>query len=412
LNKRSYPINDGSISAYLGVQSSIDVTHVIDDILDAHFQNHEVPQKAQILIKPNLNNDLSALTGNSTDLRVLTGLIKSLQVRGYQNIIIGDGPNVGAYRKGIDVFSRLGVKNLADYLNVDLVDLNQASSVDVDVKTGVVRITELCLSADFIINLPKIKTHAEAGMSGAVKNLMGCVVGTDTRVMHLDLAANLIKLNEIIKPDLIIVDGLFGMQGNGPGDGDPVRIDMLLVGTDPYLVDLGIARLVGLDYERISYLKIAQDLGRISQEDRKAVEQIEPVAIFAPPPPRSGLTEILEHPYLATVRDATRFIHGSELPRKVLFRLGIMQDVYEGSDSNLIRLELDREACDDCGKCLDICPTSLPITEPGYDFFASPDCISCNYCAFVCPQGAINIHGELGYLQAHLERYADAMRSL
>jgi len=54
----------------------------------------------------------------------------------------------------------------------------------------------------------------------------------------------------------------------------------------------------------------------------------------------------------------------------------------------------------------------LPITEPGFDFLNSSECVGCLYCVFVCPQGAIAIEGELGYLKEHLDRYGEMMRCL
>jgi uncharacterized protein (DUF362 family)/ferredoxin len=367
---------------------------------------------ARILLKPNLNNDLCALVGNSTDLRVLAALIRVLQERSYTNITIADGPNIGIYRKGIDVFGRLGVRALAGHFAVQLLDLNQAPAAEVELITGPVRVAEICLQADCFISLPKIKTHAEAGMSAAVKNLMGCVVGTDKRLMHAALAANLVRLNEVVKPGLIVVDGLIGMEGNGPGDGRPKRLDLLLLGADPFLLDLLIARLVGLDREGIPYLSIARQKGHIGGQEIARVDEIEPIAHFEPPPPRSPATRLLDHRLLAGIRDLTRPIHGSEAARRLLYRLGIIQDVYEQAEARVERLALDRRACDECGRCLAVCPTELPVTAPGFDFWASPDCLRCLYCAFACPREAITIEGEPGYLEAHLERYGEAMRSL
>jgi len=412
MKKQYLPFGNQNLFIYQDVKRQGDIKHAINEILDEQFLEFDLKTDAAILIKPNLNNDLSALTGNSADLRILAELIKILQERGYTNITIADGPNVGIYRKGIDVFTRLGVRRLAQHFGVALVDLNSSIFIEVEVRSGTVRVAQACLQADYLINVPKIKTHAEAGMSLAVKNLMGCVIGTDTRIMHLDLGANLVRLNEVLKPNLIIVDALIGMEGNGPGDGDPRRMDMILAGRDPFILDGVAARLVGLDKDNIPYLGIAQEKGYLEHKDLLRIERIEPRFILAPPPPRGLVTRLLEHPYLAKFRDLTRFIHGSEPARRLFYRLDIMQDVYESADAEIDALVLDRIICDECGQCLDICPTLLPITDEGFDFYASPDCLGCLYCVFICPCEAIKIDGELGYLKAHLNRYGKAMRSL
>jgi uncharacterized protein (DUF362 family)/ferredoxin len=367
---------------------------------------------AQIVLKPNLNNDLGALTGNSTDLRVLVALIRDLQARGYTRIVIADGPNIGIYRKGIDVFGRLGVRVLSERFGVDLIDLNCGPSVEVELSSDTIRVAEICLKADFLISVPKIKTHAEAGMSAAVKNLMGCVVGTDKRLMHRSLVPNLVRLNEMIKPDLILVDGLVGMEGNGPGDGRPKRAGLLIAGTNAFTLDLLIARLVGLNREHIPYLALAYERGHIRDQDIARTDAREPIVPFEPPPPRSTLVRLADHPWLAQLRDLTRPIHGSEAVRQLLYRLKIIQDVYHDAPARIEYAKLDRSVCDYCGKCLNVCPTEVPITDPGFDFWASSDCLGCLYCAFVCPQRAIRIEGELGYLGAHLTRYGETMRSL
>lgn len=380
--------------------------------LDTQVLPWPVHHNALILLKPNLNNDLSALTGNSTDLRLLAAVIETLQQRGCARIVVGDGPNIGTYRKGIDVLGRLGVRALCAHYGVECIDLNHAPTAEIRLTTGTVRVARLCLEADFFLSLPKLKTHAEAGMSAAVKNLMGCVAGTDKRLMHYSLPANLVRLNEIIKPHLILVDGLTAMEGNGPGDGRPRQLDLLIAGTDAFLLDLYIARLVGLDRNNIPYLRIARQEGYIRDEDIAQVDKIEPIAHLEPPPPRSLSTRALEHRFLQGVRDLTRPIHGSEVARRLLYRLGIMQDVYEQAEARIERLTLDRQACDKCGRCLAACPTAIPITDPHFDFWGSPDCLACLYCAFVCPQKAIMIQGDLGYLKTHLARYGELMRRL
>jgi uncharacterized protein (DUF362 family)/ferredoxin len=386
------------------------ITSEISACLD--MANLPVRRDAAILLKPNLNNDLLALTGNSTDLRVLVALVRALQERGYTNITLADGPNIGTYRKGVDILGRLGVRTLAARFGVHVLDLNQAPAVEVEVETGRVRVAEVCLQADFFISIPKIKTHAEAGMSAAVKNLMGCVSGTDKRLMHRDLPANLVRLSEQIWPDWVLVDGLVAMEGNGPGDGTPRRLDLLLCGTDPFRLDLLLARLVGLDYVAIPYLAIARQRGHISDEDIRLVEQISPVAVLKPAPPRGLVTRILDHRALAVVRDLTRPLHGSEAARTMLYRLGVIQDVYRQADAAIQELNLDRGRCDGCGACVAVCPMELPVLEADFGFLNAPDCLGCLYCALVCPREAIAIRGELGYLHDHLARYGKSIRCL
>ncbi len=384
----------------------------IASLLATHQLFPTLPKEASILLKPNLNNDLLALTGNSTDLRILAALIQVLQEKDYTNITIADGPNIGIYRKSINVFNRLGVEALARHFGVQLVDLNYAPCKKVKLTTSSVRVAEICLKADYFISMPKIKTHVETGVSAAVKNLMGCVVGTDKRLIHADLPNNLVRLNEIVKPDLILVDGLVGMEGEGPGNGRPKKLDLLLAGTNPFLLDMFVARLIGLDRNIISYFPIAHSKGYIRDEDIARIDKIDIKANFEPPSSRSLITRLLDHRLLTRLRDITRPIHALETFRRLLYQLGIIQDVYEQEDANIERLALNRQACDECGLCLSACPMELPITKPDFDFWTSHDCLGCLYCALVCPQKAISIEGDLGYLEAHLERYGEAIRAL
>ncbi len=398
---------DGSIRWVGKCLAPGDIARAVDALLSS--VSLPVQKSARILIKPNLNNDLSALTGNSTDLRVLALLVKALKARGYANLTIADGPNIGTFRKGIDVFERLGVKAMAGHLGVELVDLNNAPAVEVRVATGPVHVAKICMDADFLISVPKIKTHAEAGLSCAVKNLMGCVVGTDKWLMHADLAANLVRLNEILKQKLVLVDGLFAMEGNGPGDGSPRRLDLLAAGTDPFRIDVIIARLAGLDWRAVPYLTLAHESGLIDDATVGEADKLAPVARLVPPPPRRLATRLLDSRCLKVVRDITRPIHRHEGIRSALHALGIIQDVYEKADSRIDRLKLDRARCTRCGLCVEYCPMELPIIDPGFEFEKSA-CVRCLYCMQVCPVEAIRIEGAPGYLERHFARYGSRVR--
>jgi len=365
---------------------------------------------ARILIKPNLNNDLSALTGNSTDLRVLAALVGELKKLGYSNLTIADGPNIGACRKGIDVFGRLGLRSLAGHIHVELLDLNHSPAVEVRVATGNVHVARACLEADCLISVPKIKTHAEAGISSSIKNLMGCVAGADKWLMHADLPANLVSLNKILRPHLILVDGLIAMEGNGPGDGSPRRLDWLLAGTDAFKLDLLVTRLIGMDWNNVPCLTTAYETGSIKEADILEAGKVDPAIQMVPAPPRRLITRLLDRRELKVLRDITRPIHRSESVRRTLHRAGIMQDVYENTDAGIQRLQMDKARCTNCGLCVDYCPLALPILATNFDFQKSA-CIKCLYCSDVCPEEAILTEGELGYLKRHRTRFAAKVRA-
>ena len=116
-----------------------------------------------IVIKPNLNNDLVALSGNCTDLRVLDALCGNLRRRGYTDITVADGSNVGIARRGISTFRRLRVDSLKVRYGVRTVDLNTDTGTPVVLHNDAhPEVANTILNADFLISVPKVKTHAEA----------------------------------------------------------------------------------------------------------------------------------------------------------------------------------------------------------------------------------------------------------
>ena len=204
------------------------------NFIDKTLDNYELPKNknARIVLKPNLNNDMNALIGNSTDLRVIVGVIKALQKREYKDITIADGPNCGIDHMNIDVFKRLKIDKIAEMFNVKLVNLNKSDYNIVDLKTGKAKTGKIILENDFLINLPKVKTHIEVGMTICMKNFVGCYQALDKRNIHDSLVENIVRMNEIKKPDLNIVDGLIAMEGNGPAAGIPKKLNFVPLATD------------------------------------------------------------------------------------------------------------------------------------------------------------------------------------
>jgi uncharacterized protein (DUF362 family) len=381
----------------------------LDEILGAAGlpQDHS----ARILLKPNLNNDLNGLTGNSTDLRLMRALIEALHARGYRDLTIGDGPNFGIRRLGIDVFARLAVDRLAALYGVQCVDLNDDDGRPLELVGGrVTRIAITCLEADYIINLSKLKTHAEAGLSLACKNLIGCNVGIHKKRAHDDLPRAIVRLNQILRPHLHIVDGLVAMEGNGPGDGRPRELGLLFAGQDPFLLDAAVAQLAGMAPATLPHLAVARQEGLIAEADWEAVGALVPLVALLPAPPRRLVTRLLTRNSLSWFRDLVRPLFANRVVIRLLHRLRVVQDIYETKDAQIKRLSLHdtgREA--DLRRANAYCPVELDI--PSFRFDPREErCIGCLYCYWLSDDGLVQLDGDLGYLRTHLDRYQRLVR--
>lgn len=376
---------------------------------------HRLPtaRDARIVVKPNLNNDLVALTGNCVDLRVLEGLFAGLRRRGYTDVTVADGSNVGVARRGIDTFKRLRVAPVAARHGVRVVDLNTDDGREVVLHADAHPVVaKTVLDADFLISVPKIKTHAEAGLSCAMKNWVGIARGQDKRHMHYDLGRNIFAINEVVRPDLILVDGLVGMEGNGPGDGDPFRFGHLLASDDAFLNDLVVCRLVDMPWREVPYLVHAFEAGHLTTaleaEIARAVPMVRPIRKA---PPRSKLAELSERRELMWLKLAVRPFVEKPAVAEAAYKLKIIQDVYSRADDTLRVVARDPSACGTCTKCADACPTALPLEQIGVTTEA-PGCVQCLYCWWVCPKDAITLAGEANAMQRQIDRYREPIRGM
>lgn len=395
-------------------ESALDVQNAVDEIFLCKKELFPKSKDALVFLKPNLNNDQNALMGNSTDLRILTSVVNSLQRKGYRNITVGDGCNVGINRKNIDVFSRLRIDRIAHMYEINLLDLNNAPYKEIELEGGnKVRVAKICFEAELFINLPKIKTHAETQLSICLKNLVGCLSGgIEKKKMHDSLNANIVRLNKQVRPHLHIVDGLIAMEGNGPGDGKPKKVGLLVAGEDPFLIDAFCARLVGLEEETVPYLKIGRKKGYLCEPDLESIRRHSVWMYIEKPPPQRLLTRVLGHNIFMGLRNLVRPLFDNKPVTGLLYKYGLIQDVYDREDAKVEKIYLDRTKCNDCNLCLDYCPTNLPITSLGFDFSKSEGCIECLYCFFICPEEAIKFEGELGYLSFYIHKHFNSIKKL
>jgi uncharacterized protein (DUF362 family) len=216
------------------------------------------------LLKPNLVG-LDPMGVMNTHPAVITAARESFLKLGATRIIIGDGPAMDRDTEAILESVRL--REYVGNLEKTFVDLNIDEVERVPLATRASRLKELyfpktVLGADLVVSMPKLKTHHWAGVTLSLKNMFGVVPGScygwPKNVLHwagIDQA--ILDINAAVKPDFAIVDGIVGMEGNGPIQGTPKACGVLIFGDDPVAVDATCCRIMGLLPERIKYLAAA-----------------------------------------------------------------------------------------------------------------------------------------------------------
>jgi uncharacterized protein (DUF362 family) len=214
-----------------------------------------------VLLKPNLVG-LDPLGVINTHPAVIAAARECFLRFGAAQVLIGDGPAMDRDTEAIVESVRL--RNYAGPLARSFVDLNVDDVERVILKTHASRLKELylpktALGVDVLVSMPKLKTHHWAGVTLSLKNMFGIVPGScygwPKNVLHwagIDRA--ILDINAAARPDFAIVDGIVGMEGNGPIQGTPKASEVLVFGNDPVAVDSTCCRIMGLVPERVKYL--------------------------------------------------------------------------------------------------------------------------------------------------------------
>ncbi|HKN60037.1 MAG TPA: DUF362 domain-containing protein [Candidatus Acidoferrales bacterium] len=194
---------------------------------------------------------------------------------GASTVVVGEGPALERDTEAI--LEAIRLREYLGPLDGAFVDLNVDDVWPVALRTRASSLKRLylpaaVLRADFVVSMPKLKTHHWAGVTLSLKNMFGIVpghcYGWPKNILHwAGISKAILDLNSTVRPDFAIVDGIVGMEGNGPTQGQPKASDVLVMGDDPVAVDATCARVMGLVPERIDYLRRAGLLlGNIGEE--------------------------------------------------------------------------------------------------------------------------------------------------
>jgi len=322
----------------------------------------------RVLLKPNMLAAWPPVRAVTTHPAIVEAVIQSLERRGAR-VMVGDNPGASGYGNAGRAAEISGLRAVSGSRWVDLA----TSPVEVEVSSRFFKrlaVSREVLEADLIINLPKLKTHMQTTLSGAVKNMFGILVGSQKARVHsvcariADFAEALVDIYSIRPPSLSIMDAVVGMEGNGPNRGRPRTINRIIASEHGVAVDGVFAAVIGLNPDRVGILKAARGrgLGAVDVQDMDVAGEIPQLRRFKLPMNVVG-------------EDLVSRISG-----RIMRRMGTP------------KFRLLRDACTQCGICVKGCPRGA-ITLSPYPTWNYERCIGCYCCYELCEQDAIRMAG-------------------
>ncbi|MFH1727545.1 MAG: DUF362 domain-containing protein [Pseudomonadota bacterium] len=331
-----------------------------------------VKAKDKILIKPNFLRPALPEKHILTHPSIILATIELLKDHGYHNLSIGDSPAFGTLK---GVLKKLNIIEDLEKLDVKITPLQTPKAYDIAyTKYKKIELSQEAMEFDKIINLAKVKTHAQMTMTLSVKNLFGLVVGLEKPQWHLKLADSknvfaelLIAIYKKVKPSLSIVDGITIMEGNGPAAGTPRDWGYIITGQDCIAIDHVICQMLDISPKRVPYLDILASLN-ISGYGTEDIQ---------------CLGDSTENSYLKNLDIPTLVpIQTERIPK---FLLPLLQNFITD------RPNISHKDCTLCNTCVNICPAKVMSVVHKKVFIDYKNCIRCYCCQETCPEEAIDM---------------------
>jgi len=223
----------------------------------------------RVLLKPNLV-EFDPATVINTNAAVLAAAWEVFHQLGAAQVTIAEGP--GHRRDSFGLAEDAGYFEAVHGLDRTFVDLNRddVACVGNFANEAKFYFPQTVLDADLIVSLAKMKTHHWAGATLSMKNLFGLVPGSvygwpKNKLHYIGVEESIVALNRRFRNTFAIVDGIVGMEGNGPIQGSPKFSGVLVMGADVVAVDSTCCRIMGIDPSKVEYLRTAAEFGHVEQ---------------------------------------------------------------------------------------------------------------------------------------------------
>ena len=341
--------------------------------------NQFVQAGDRVLLKPNMLEGMPSECAITTHPEVVRAMIRQVKTLGGFPVV-GDSPGVTGTLKAAE---KCGILSVCQEENVELVPFER--TVEFPFPDGLTikkfQLAEALTQVNKVVSLSKMKTHTFMGMTGATKILFGCIVGMQKAQFHLrmqqrrEFAGMLIDLANLIKPVLSIVDGVVGMEGNGPRNGRPFKAGVILAGTNCFAVDIVMAEMMGLAPESL------------------------PVAVLSL---ERGLTPSFAG--IDLVGNGRGIRRHFAAPRSMMSLEDRVPAWLAGwGKKRLTARPQIGPNCIGCGRCAAHCPPQAMTVLEGRAIIDDAKCIRCYCCQELCPEDAVQL--QEGSLLKFVQRF-------
>lgn len=347
-------------------------------------------RKPRVLLKPNLlsSNDPPERAVN-THPEFVRAAAEYFLAAGCA-VRLGDSCGCLAPGSTRQAIAMTGLDRVAAELGVEVLDFDRAPSEERHIPNGrilhAVRVPQALRETDLLVTLPKFKTHGLTMLTGAVKNQLGLVPGNGKKEIHLLapkphlMAEALLDIHSVVRPALALMDGIVGMEGNGPAAGPARPVGLVLASDDGLALDAVVAAVMGFGPGEV-------DLVRLGHERGLGVGELARIAVAGLPLAEARVPGFVRPP-----------VKVSAAVMKLLPSF-LMRWAFDTVGATYATILDDR--CVRCGVCIGNCPARALKKVNGRVRAEQARCIGCYCCAEVCEKRAIRMRRPLAGRLVH-----------
>ncbi len=329
-----------------------------------------VKQGDKVLLKVNVIAGFPPERAATTHPAVVGAMVEIIREAGG---IPWVGDSSGAYGFTAQSLELSGIKKACEDFGGKLINFESTGTYPVKVNGRVlntINVAKPVIDCDVLVSLPKMKTHMLTKYTGAVKNFYGVIPGGGKAAIHRQapteesLSHAVVDIYSALKPELAVMDGIVGMEGDGATNGTPIASGVILSSTDCVALDAVASEVMGFSFRDILTTRFAH-------ERELGVGELDKIEVMG-----------------EKINDARVIFKKS---RRTYYKLPTFlgKFVFKNAE-NMSKVEISGEDCKKCNICFESCPVSAITLEPE-PFIDQEKCIKCYCCHELCRNGAVKL---------------------